>query len=151
MMPLNDLVSNLRVMLRADMIMAELKFRQIAAKAVLMGFAALAAAFGAVMLGIAGFLALEKIYGATCAALITGGAAVGLAALVLVIALCIRPGAEIAEAAEVHARAAAALSQDLDATASSAQRLVSNPFSSGLPALLVPLAGLLLRRWLGRR
>lgn len=151
MIPINDLAAHLRVMLRADMIMAELKFRQIAAKAVLMGFAALVAGFGAVMLGIAGFLALEKIYGATCAALITGGAAVGVAVLVLVIALCVRPGAEMAEAAQVHARAAAALSQDLDATAANAQRLVSNPFSSGLPALLVPLAGLLLRRWLSRK
>jgi len=147
----NDLVAHLRLMLRADMIMAELKFRQIAAKAVLMGFAALFAAFGVVMLGIAGFLALEKIYGATCAALITGGAGIGLAVLAFVIALCVRPPAEMAEAAEVHARSAAALAQDFDATAANAQRLVSNPLGSGLPALLVPLAGLLLRRWLSRR
>ncbi len=152
MSQIDGIVRNLRVMLRADMIMAELTLRQIAVKGGLFALAGLVAGFGAIMLGIAGFIALEEVYGPVCAALITGGAAVGLALLLVVIALCIRPGIEMQAAAAVHNQALAAVSQELDATAASAQRfanLVGNPLG-GLTGLLVPVGGLILR-WLRRR
>lgn len=153
MTQIEGIVRNLRVMLRADMIMAELTLRQVATRAAIFALAGLVGGFGAVMLGIAGFLSLEAVYGPIHAALIVGGAAIALALLLVVIALCIRPGGDMQAAAAVHAQAVSALGQELEATAASAQRvanLVSNPLGSGVPALLVPIGGLILR-WLGRR
>jgi len=145
---LEALAQSVRLLVRTDLVIAELKLRQVATKASVLGFAALAAGFGAVMLGYAGFLALEQVYGPILAATISGGAAVALAVLLAFIGLKLKSGRELALANEIHAAALQAVSRDLQATGASAQRfaaLVTNPLGNGLPALIMPVLGVLLR------
>ncbi|WP_238120426.1 MULTISPECIES: hypothetical protein [unclassified Xanthobacter] len=148
MSDMDTLVRNLRVLLRADLIIAEIHLRKAAAKSTFFGIAALIGGFGLVMLGIAGFLALETLYGAILAATITGGVALVLAALLVFAGARVRPGRELDLATEVHAAAMTAVSADLQAAGTSVQRLtafVRNPLDTAVPAVAFSLFNTLLK------
>jgi len=148
MSDLDALARNLRVLLRADLIIAEIHMRKIATRSGLYGLAGVVGGFGLVMLGIAGFLALEERYGAILAALITGGGAVVLAALLALVAAQVRPGRELALAQEVHGAALAAVSSDLRQAGAGVTRLASfvrNPLDTALPAVALSLLNTLLK------
>lgn len=148
MTDLDSLVRNLRVLLRADLIIAEIHLRRAATKSGLYAVAGVAAGFGLVMLGIAGFLALERVYGPVLAALITGVCALVLAGLIAAIGAQVKPGRELKLASEVHAAALAAVNTDLHAAGAGVSRLaafVRNPLDTALPALALTLLNTLLK------
>ncbi|WP_454915543.1 phage holin family protein [Xanthobacter sediminis] len=142
MTDLDTLVRNVRVLLRADLIIAEIHLRRAATKSGLYAVAGVAGGFGLVMLGIAGFLALETLYGPILAALITGACALVLAALLALIGAQVKPGRELHLANEVHAAALAAVNNDLQAAGAGVSRFaafVRNPLDSALPAMALTL------------
>ncbi len=144
---------NLSVLARADLLIAEIWARHLAVRSGLMMLAGLVAAFGLVMLGIAGFLALEEAYGAITAATVCGAGAVFLALILALIAMNLKPGRELDMAAEVHQNAVAALGNEVNAATSSVTRLAAmarNPLQNGLSGLIVPALTFLLSL-LGKR
>lgn len=148
MSDLDSLVRNVRVLLRADLIIAEIHMRRVAAKSGFYAVAGVVAGFGLVMLGIAGFLALEAVYGPILAATIMGGGAVALAVLLALIAGQMKPGRELQLANEVHAAALAAVNNDLQGVGAGVSRVaafVRNPLDSALPAVLLSLLNTVLR------
>lgn len=148
MTDLDTLARNLRVLLRADLIIAEIHMRRVATKSTLLAVAGLVGGFGLVMLGVAGFLALEERYGAILAATISGAGAVVLAGLVALLAARVKPGRELDLATEVHAAALVAVSNDLKAAGASVTRLASfvrNPLDSALPAVALTLLTTILK------
>lgn len=154
MTDMDTLVHNLRILLRVDLIIAEIHLRRIAAKSGLFAFAALIGGFGAVMLGIAGFLALEQVYGPILAAAITGGAGVVLAVVLVLVGASLKPGRDLDVATEVHAVAFEAVSRDLKVAGASVTRIVDivrNPFDTALPALVMQLFSMALNALRGRR
>ncbi|MDQ0505543.1 hypothetical protein [Xanthobacter agilis] len=148
MTDLDTLVRNVRVLLRADLIIAEIHLRQVATKSGFYAVAGVVGGFGLVMLGIAGFLALETLYGPILAAIITGGGALVLAVLLALIAAQVKPGRELGLANEVHAAALAAVNNDLQVAGAGVSRLaafVRNPLDSALPAVVLTLLNTLLK------
>lgn len=148
MTDLDTLVRNVRVLLRADLIIAEIHLRRAATKSGFYAVAGVVGGFGLVMLGIAGFLALESLYGPILAAVITGGGALVLAALLALLGARVRPGRELGLATEVHAAALAAVNNDLQAAGASVSRLaafVRNPLDSALPAVALTLLNTVLK------
>ena len=157
MSDLDTLVRNLRILLRADLIIAELHLRRLMKKSVLCAVASVFGAFGLVMLGIAGFLALEEIYGRVAAAAIMGGVGIVLGLLLLWIAGRVRSGEELALAREVHATALVAVGRNLKDTGDNVRQFTSftnNPLQAALPGLAMQLLGIVLkrlrRRWQNR-
>lgn len=74
-MKIDSPVANLRALLRANSIIADIHARHLVARSSLTGFAALIAGFGLLlMLGLAAYFALERVFGPVWAA-----ASVGLA------------------------------------------------------------------------
>lgn len=148
MTDMDTLVRNLRILLRADLIIAEIHLRQVAAKSSFFAIAALVGGFGAVMLGIAGFMALETLYGPILAATITGGGALVLAALFALVGARMKPGRELDVATEVHSAALTAVSADLQTAGASVQRLaafVRNPLDTAVPAVAFSIFSTLLK------
>ncbi|MFS8039048.1 hypothetical protein ACI7BZ_19175 [Xanthobacter sp. AM11] len=153
MSDMDTLVRNLRILLRADLIIAEIHLRRLTAKSGLYAFAALVGGFGAVMLGIAGFLALEQVYGPILAATISGAAGMVLAVLLVLVGASLKPGRELDVANEVHTVALEAVSRDLKAAEAGVSRIVGivrNPFDSALPAVLMQVFGMVLKAVRGR-
>lgn len=148
MTDLDSLMRNARVLLRADLIIAEIHLRRVATKSAFYVVAGVAGSFGLVMLGIAGFLALETVYGPILAATIMGGGALVLAAVLMVIAASVKPGRELQLAQEVHGAALAAVNNDLKVAGAGVSRLaafVRNPLDSALPAVALTLLNTVLK------
>jgi hypothetical protein len=147
-MKIDSIVANLRALLRANSIIADIHARHLVARTSLTGFAALIAAFGLLMLGLAGYFALERILGPVWAA-----AAVGLAncviALVLVfVASHIKPGRDLELAREVHRTAMDALLADgraVETEIADLKQAFRHPLDSVLPSLIVPLASIIIK------
>ncbi len=157
MSDLDTLVRNLRILLRADLIIAELHLRRLMKKSVLCAVAFVIGVFGLVMLGIAGFMALEDVYGRVAAAAIMGGVGIVLALLLLWLANRVRSGEELNLAREVHATALVAVGRNLKDTGANVSQFASftnNPLQAALPGLAMQLLGIVLkrlrRRWQNR-
>ncbi len=149
MSDLDTLARNLRILLRADIIIAQLHLQRLMKKSVLFAIAFVIGAFGIVMLGIAGFLALEDLYGRVLAAFIMGGVGVVLALACLWLAGRVRTGDDLKLAQEVHGAALTAVSQNLKDTGANVTQfasLANNPLQAMLPGLAMQLFNLVLRR-----
>lgn len=152
MTEMDTLARNLRILLKADLILAELHMRRLATKSALFMFAGVVAAFGAVMLGLAGFFLLQEAYGTIVAAAICGGAALVLAVILAAIGASLKPGREADVALEVHEAALQAVSQDLKAAGGQAQRFatsVTSPMQMIVP-LVIPLVSYVMKLLRGR-
>ncbi|MCB5175665.1 MULTISPECIES: phage holin family protein [Microvirga] len=152
---MDDVVRNLRVLWRAETIIADIRFRQVAIRSGLKGIAALLVAFAFLMGNLAAFFALEQVWGPIWAAAIIALASLAVAALLLLVAARAKPGREMELALEVRNAALQAL--EVDALALQKQVIevreeirgvrqaitgfARHPFDSLLPSLLVPLAG----------
>ena len=147
-MRVENIARHLRVLLRADAIIADMQFRARASQAAFGSAAILVALFGLVMLGIAGFFALEVIWGPARAA-----AAIGLIFFVIAVVLVLignsrKPGRELELAMDVHRAALDALvseAKSAGADFSTAASFMKHPLDSALPSLIVPLASILLK------
>jgi len=147
-MKIDSLVANLRTILRANSIIADIHARHLVARSSLTGFAALIAGFGLLMLGLAAYFALERILGPVWAAASVGLANCVIALALVVIASRIRPGRDLELAREVHRTAMDALMADgraVEAEIASFKQAFHHPLDSMLPGLIVPLATVLIR------
>ncbi|MFG1461653.1 phage holin family protein [Xanthobacter sp. DSM 24535] len=147
-MKLDNALRNLKVLWRADSIIADIHLRALLARSGVFTFAALIAASGVLMLGFATYLALAELWGPVWAAVAVGGGNIVVAGIAALIATAIKPGRDLDFAHEIHKSAIEALAGDLK-DAEGEVKMIANairhPFDSALPALLVPVVGSLLK------
>jgi hypothetical protein len=147
-MKIETIVANLRAILRANSIIADIHARHLVARASLTGFAALIAAFGLLMLGLAAYLALESVIGPVWAAASVGLANCVIALVLVLIASRIKPGRDLELAREVHRTAMEALIADgraMEAEITDFKQAFRHPLDSVLPSLIVPLVSIILK------
>ena len=156
---LDGLIRNARVLWHAESIMADIRLKNLLARSGLLAAAGLVAIFGLGMINVAGFFWAEPQWGAARAALLVSGLDFGLALVLAFIALRAKPGRELELAQEIRQTALeglereakilqqdfASLRDDLREIQRTAVGLVKHPLDSALPALIVPLASLLLK------
>jgi membrane protein implicated in regulation of membrane protease activity len=134
-----NIVRNLRLLWRADKIIAEMRLRHMLGGLGLLAFAALISAFGLLMFELAAYFALVNVMSAIAAAAILGGVNLAIA-LILVIIASRRSfgGQELTLANEIHDTAVEALQVEAQAVQSQVNRMLHHPLEGALP-LLVPL------------
>lgn len=148
-MNLESFTRNLKVLLRAERILADIRLHQAARRAGLTVTAGAFALFGCVMIGVAGFLALQTLIGPILAALTVGLAALTLAALLAAAAAgASRPGRDHEVAQSLEAAALDALAADakgIEAEIRGYAGFLRNPLDGALPGMILPLATMLLK------
>jgi putative superfamily III holin-X len=140
-----NIVKNLRVLWRADRIIAEIRMRHMLIGLGLRAFAALIAAFGLLMLELSAYFALVQIWSAILAAAILGGVNFVIAAILFMIAARPPSGRELELASEIHGSAVDALQIEARAVQSQFSGMIHHPLNSALPMLLVPLITIIVR------
>ena len=140
-----NIVKNLRVLWRADRIIADIRMRHMLIGLGLRAFAALIAAFGLLMLELSAYFALVQIWSAIIAAAILGGVNFVIAAILFMIAARPPAGRELELASEIHDSAVDALQIEARAVQSQFSGMVHHPLNSALPMLLVPLITIIVR------
>jgi hypothetical protein len=147
-MKIDSLVANLRAILRANSIIADIHARHLVARSSLTGFAALIAGFGLLMLDLAAYFAVERVLGPVWAAASVGLANCAIALVLVLIASRIRPGRDLELAREVHRTAMDALMADgraLETEIAGFKQAFRHPLDSVLAGLIVPLATILIQ------
>ena len=147
-MKIDSIVANLRALLRANSIIADIHARHLVARTSLTGFAALIGAFGLLMLGLAGYFALERILGPVWAAASVGLANCVIALVLVFVASRIKPGRDLELAREVHRTAMDGLLADgraVETEIADFKQAFRHPLDSVLPSLIVPLAGIIIK------
>lgn len=140
-----NIVKNLRVLWRADRIIADIRMRHMLIGLGLRAFAALIAAFGLLMLELSAYFALVQIWSAIIAAAILGGVNFVIAAILFMIAARPPAGRELELASQIHGSAVDALQIEARAVQSQFSGMVHHPLNSALPMLLVPLITVIVR------
>ena len=140
-----NIVKNLRVLWRADRIIADIRMRHMLIGLGLRAFAALIAAFGLLMLELSAYFALVQIWSAIIAAAILGGVNFVIAAILFMIAARPPAGRELELASEIHNSAVDALQIEARAVQSQFSGMVHHPLNSALPMVLVPLITIIVR------
>ena len=152
---MDNIVRNLRVLWRAESIIADIRFRQLVAKSGLKAAAAFLGIFAFLMGNLAAFFALQEIWGSVWAAAAISGANLLLAIVLLLVAERAKPGREMELALEVRNMALQSLEEDAQAVQLQLTELreevrgvrqaivgfVKHPLDAVLPGMLVPLAG----------
>jgi Putative Actinobacterial Holin-X, holin superfamily III len=133
-----NIVRNLRLLWRADKIIAEMRLRHMLVGLGLLAFAALVSAFGLLMFELAAYFALVNVVSAVTAAAILGAINLLIALMLAVIASRRSLGQELTLANEIHDNAIEALQLDVQAAQAQLDRLMHHPLEGVLP-LLVPL------------
>ena len=98
----DSIMANLRALMRAHSIVAEIRARHFVTRSGITAFAALIAVFGFVMLGLAAFFALEAVWGPIWAAATVGIVSCAIALALIIIAGRIAPGRDLELAREVR-------------------------------------------------
>jgi hypothetical protein len=156
---MDRIVRNLRVLWRAESIIADIRFRQMMTRSSLRGAAALLGLFAYFMGNLAVFFALDQIWSSIWAAAAIAFGNLAAAILLLVIAERSKPGQEMELALEVRNSALQALEMEAETIQLQLTELrdevrgmkqaiagfVRHPIDSVLPAMLVPLAGAVIR------
>lgn len=156
---MDSIVRNLRVLWRAESIIADIRFRQVVTRSSLRVAAALLGLFAYFMGNLAVFFALDQSLGSIWAAAIIALGNVVVAIVLLVIAERSKSGREMELALEVRNAAIQALETDAEAFQDQLTELrdevrgmkqaivgfVRHPIESALPAMLVPLAGAVIK------
>ncbi|MEJ2435706.1 MAG: phage holin family protein [Pseudolabrys sp.] len=139
---------HLRILWRAERVIAETRLRVLLRRSMLYGFAGLVALFGLGMLNVAAYLFLARHWGPEWAAAATALGDFVIALAVLLIALAIRPGPELPAAVELRDMSM----QELEAELAPLQdrvawlsRATRDPFETVLPTLLIPLITSIMR------
>ena len=143
-MSVDALLRNLRVLWRADRIVAEVRLRRTLVSLAAGAFAALLAAFGVLMLELAAYFALVQIWTAIAAAALLGAINFALGGVILLIAS--RKGRDVAEletALALHSSAMEAL--QAQARTFDAARPSSSTLETILPSVIVPAIGMLVK------
>lgn len=138
------IINQLRMLWRADRIIADIRLQHLLIGLGLRAFAALIAAFGLLMLELSAYFALVQIRSAITAAAILGGINFAIAAVLFIVAKRQPSGREIALANEVHDAAVQALQLEARAVHAQVAGAVQHPLSSLLP-LLTPLVAVVVK------
>jgi hypothetical protein len=147
-MNLDGLARNLRVLWRADAIIAQAQLQHILVRLGLRALAAMVALFGLLSLELASYFSLVQRLDAIVAALILGAINLTIALTIVLISARQRPNQDLKLAAELHKSAFEALQSDaaaIQAELSSLKSAFSHPLDSMLAGLVVPAAGLLVK------
>ncbi|MEP4033743.1 phage holin family protein [Roseibium polysiphoniae] len=152
-------VRNLRIIWRAELLIIEAKLQVAAKKIGATAFAGLVLIFGLAMLNVAGFFALEEIWGPSYAALAVAGADFLVATILLLWASGLKTGPELELAKEVRDAGL----EELEAKAEDLQEEIGrtrdeliglknsltsfakNPLDGALAGLLTPILTLLIK------
>lgn len=133
-----NIVRNLRLLWRADKIIAEMRLRHMLVGLGLLAFAALISAFGLLMFELAAYFALVNVVSAIVAAAILGAVNLVIALILVIIASRRSLGQELTLANEIHDSAVEALQVEAQAVQTQLNRLLHHPLEGALP-LIVPL------------
>lgn len=156
---MDAVVRNLKVLWRAESILADARLKLTVRRAGLWAVAAALALFGYVMCNIAAFFALMQSVGPVWGAAIVGGGNFVVAIALALVAAKAQPGREMELAQDVRdmalgeleteARALQAqfvgVRDDLRGLQQSFGNFVRHPLDNALPQLVVPLAGLIIK------
>jgi hypothetical protein len=147
------LIRNLRVLWRAESLIASLKLQRASRRGMLLICACLVGLFGVAMLNVAGFLALQPGMGAVEAALLVAAADFLLAVLTIVAARTVRADPELELAVEVRDVALEEVAAEFEAMQaeirsaredfasikSTVTSFIHRPLDSPLLAMVLPL------------
>jgi type VI protein secretion system component VasK len=150
---MDSFVRNLRVYLRAEMLLAEIRLRVLVRKIGLLAFAALIGVFAVFMLNVAGYVALEPVWGRMWAAIAVAGVDILLALALVLAAQNARPGPEaemvkefrqialdeIEAEAEAVQKELRGLRDELQGIRDAVLSFARDPLSSVGSGLLIPL------------
>lgn len=147
-MRLDNLLRNLRVLWRADSIIADIHIRHHIARTGLVAIASTIAIFSLLMFDLAAFLALQNTLGPAWSAIVLGIINLAIALLLAVLASLMKPSRELKLATEVHRTALEAVTSDLRSVESDFQNITNSlrhPFDSAITGAIIPLTSLLLK------
>ncbi len=133
-----NIVRNLRLLWRADKIIAEMRLRHTLVRLGLLAFAGLISAFGLLMFELAAYFALVNVVSTVVAAAMLGAVNIVIALILVLIASRRSLGQELTLANEIHDTAVEALQLEAQAAQSQVNRLLHHPLEGVLP-LIVPL------------
>jgi len=139
-----NVVKHLRVLWRADRIIADIKLLHLLSGLGLRAFAALIATFGLLMLELSAYFALVQIWSAIAAAAILGTVNFAIAAVLLVVAGRPPSGRDIELANEIHGASIEALQLEARALQAQVSGAVHHPLSTIVP-VLVPLIAIIVK------
>jgi hypothetical protein len=134
----DNIIRNLRLLWRADKIIAEMRLRHMLVGTGLVAFAALIAAFGLLMFELAAYFALVGLVSAISAAAILGAVNLTISLILILIASRRSHGQELGLANEIHDTAIEALQLEAKAVQADFSQLLHHPLNGVLP-LIVPL------------
>lgn len=140
-------VNNLRVLWRAERAIADIRLRHALTQSGLNAAAALLALIGLLMFEVAAFFALREIWSTVTSALALGAGNFVIAGILSLVASRSKPGRELELANEIERSAIEALQNDarlLQQELGFIGRSLRHPFEGALPALIVPLATMLM-------
>lgn len=133
-----NIIRNLRLLWRADKIIAEMRLRHTLVGLGLFAFAALIAAFGLLMFELAAYFALVGVVSAITAAAILGAVNLAISLVLVLIASRRSHGQDLALANEIHDTAIEALQLEAKAVQAEVNQLLHHPLQGVLP-VIVPL------------
>jgi len=145
---LHPLLRHLRVLLRVETAIAEIRLRLAVRRGVLCGLAGVFAALAVGMLNVAAYLGLEPLWGAMWAAIATALGDLVVALICVAVALAMKPGAELDTALELRRAALDGVEAEVSPALSRfgwLSRLTRDPVEAALPALLMPLITAIIR------
>jgi membrane protein implicated in regulation of membrane protease activity len=140
-----NVVKHLRVLLRTDRIIADIRMRHLLVGLGLRAFAALIAAFGLLMLELSAYFALVQVWSPIYAAAILGAVNFAIAAILFAIAARPPSGRELDLANEIHGSSVEALQHEARALQSQVSGVIHHPLNGILPLLLVPLITIIIK------
>jgi len=146
-MKLDSVTRNLRVLWRADAIIAQLQLQHMLTRFGLRAFAALIATFGLLGLELGAYFMLVQRLDAAPAAILLGAVNFVIAFVIVLASNRTRPSQDMPVALELHKSAVEALQADaaaLQDNFASLGKFVSRPLDSALVSLAVPAVGLLI-------
>ena len=146
-MKLDSVARNLRVLWRADAIIAQLQLQHMLTRFGLRAFAALIATFGLLGLELGAYFMLVQRLDAAPAAILLGAVNFVIAFVIVLASNRTRPSQDMPLALELHKSAVEALQADaaaLQDNFASLSKFVSRPLDSALVSLAVPAVGLLI-------
>jgi hypothetical protein len=141
----DNVARNLRALWRADKIIADIRLRHMLVGLGLKAFAALIAAFGLLMLELAGYFALVQVWSAIVSAAVLGLFNFAVAAAIFVVAANRPLGHDLDLATEVHGSALDALQVEAQALHAELGAAFRHPLDSVLPSLIIPLIRIAIR------
>ena len=133
----DNIIRNLRLLWRADKIIAEMRLRHMLVGTGLVAFAALIAAFGLLMFELAAYFALVGVVSAISAAIL-GAVNLTISLVLVLIASRRSHGQELGLANEIHDSAMEALQLEAKSVQVEVNHLLHHPLQGVLP-LIVPL------------